>query len=87
MFALIYLIRIHTACEVNAELALPTKNVYIATKFTLVEDILASEFPVMVDQSDHYRLWYKPDTIFESYKGNNVQGVGFISYIIIIHTL
>ena len=56
--------------EVNPELVLPNENIFIATEFKLVEDAIASEYPVMVDQCDHYKLWYKPDTVYESYKGN-----------------
>lgn len=58
-----------TAIESNPELALPVENMYIATDFTLVDVPFPSEFPMLVDQCDHYKLWYKPDNIYENYKG------------------
>lgn len=58
--------------ETNPELTIPVENIYIATDFKLVDVPFTSDFPVLLDQSDHFKVWYKPDNVFENYKGMKV---------------
>ena len=49
-----------------------------------MEEHFTSDFPVLLDQSDHFKVWYKPDNIFENHKGTEMLIKQIIIFIIII---
>ena len=57
------------ACKRNERLHLPVQNQFIPTDFGLIAREEEAAVPKLVYKSQMSELWYKPDTLFETPKG------------------
>lgn len=56
--------------QLNSDLHLPAPNDYIATNFDLKEpDSPSTKYPVVIEECDKYKLWYRFDQTFKTPRG------------------
>jgi insulysin len=56
-------------CGRNEKLRLPTPNRFIPTDFSLISKDESFDTPQLIHESKMSKLWYKPDTLFNTPKG------------------